>query len=528
MSKTPDHSQQSATQAALCGPQVPSPVSHEYTASTDSTAPPVGAFDPRGNQGRPKQWLTLQLAPERDYLHGRCDLVSFSPAGPSSVAVGLSRSVAKDRALEEQKPNGAEENEPYRLSEARWQAVLDNTTAVIYIKDTQGRYLLINRQFEALFHVTQEQVINKTDYDLFPVAMADAFRANDQMVFETRTPLEFEEVAPRDGECRTYISIKFALCDSAGMPCSVCGISTDITERKRAERKLVEANVELVAMIRELARSEEALRKALADLHVSHAELKATQLCLIQAGKMESVGVLAAGVAHEVKNPLQTILMGLAYLSKNITQNDPNLPMVLGDMRDAVKRADAIVRDLLYLSATRKLDIQSENLKEVIEHSLALVNYELTCARISVVREIATDASVRLDKAKMEQVFINLFMNAIHAMPEGGVLTVSTAAGSWRETALHPEGVSDRFNADDRVVVIEIRDNGVGIAEEKLSKIFEPFFTTKPTGVGTGLGLPITKQIIELHGGAIDIKPACDGGMRVRLMLKAESGGRHE
>jgi PAS domain S-box-containing protein len=383
---------------------------------------------------------------------------------------------------------------------------------------------LINRQFEDLFHVTRAQVVHKTDYDLFPEAMADAFRVNDQRVLETRAPLEFEEVAPRDGELRTYLSIKFPLCDSAGMPCAVCGISTDITERKRAETKLVEANAELLEMNEELGRSEEALRKALADLRASHEQLKATQLQLIQAEKMESVGALAAGVAHEVKNPLQTILMGLAYLSKHIPASDETLAMVLTDMRDAVKRADAIVRDLLYLSAAKQLEIQSEDLNAVIQHSLWLVNFELNRSRISLAPELAAGLPrVRLDKAKMEQVFINLFMNAIQAMPLGGTLSVKTHVARPNETAQRDE-MPGCFRADDVVVVANIQDTGMGIAEAKLPRIFEPFFTTKPTGVGTGLGLPVTKQIMDLHGGTIDIRPASNGGVRVTLMLRAENG----
>ncbi len=290
-------------------------------------------------------------------------------------------------------------------------------------------------------------------------------------------------------------------------------------------RQLVEANAELLETNEELARSEEALRKALADLQASHEQLKATQLQLIQAEKMESVGALAAGVAHEVKNPLQTILMGLAYLSKNIPSSDETLRMVLTDMRDAVIRADAIVRDLLYLSAAKQLEIQAEDLNAVIQHSLWLVNFELTRSRISLAPEWAADLPrVRLDKAKMEQVFINLFMNAIQAMPLGGILSVKTCAASLNER-MRPDGPTSCFRPDERVAVVEIQDTGMGIPEGKLPRIFEPFFTTKPTGVGTGLGLPVTKQIIDLHGGTIDIRPASTGGVQVTLMLKAENGG---
>ncbi len=124
-----------------------------------------------------------------------------------------------------------------RESEARLQAILDNSTAVIYVKDTQGRFVLVNREFEKLFHVTREQIIGKSDYDIFQKEMADAFQANDLKVIELGTPIEFEETAPHNGGVRTFISNKFPLYDSAGVPYALCGISTDITERKRAEER---------------------------------------------------------------------------------------------------------------------------------------------------------------------------------------------------------------------------------------------------------------------------------------------------
>jgi signal transduction histidine kinase len=299
-------------------------------------------------------------------------------------------------------------------------------------------------------------------------------------------------------------------------------------ERKRTEMSIVATNAELLQINHELTRSEEALRRALDELRASHEELKAAQLQLIQAEKMECVGTLAAGVAHEVKNPLQTILMGVAYLSKNIVVSDPNTSLVLTDIRDAVKRADAIVRDLLYLSSARQIEMKEENINAVLEHSLCFVNYDLTRSRVLVIRELANDLpTARVDRAKIEQVFINLFMNAIHAMPEGGKLYLRTRA--LDEGALRSDlpGIN-RFQSDDHIVMIDIEDTGCGVPKEKLSRIFEPFFTTKPNGVGTGLGLPVSKQIVDLHGGVISIRPGSNGGTKVTLVLKSEPESKHE
>ena len=125
--------------------------------------------------------------------------------------------------------------------EAQLDAILDNSAAVIYLKDRKGRFMLVNRRFEELFHVDRESVIGKTDHDLFPVYMADAFRANDRRVLKERRALELEETAPQDDGNHTYISVKFPLFDVTGEPYGVCGISTDITSRKRAEQELKES-----------------------------------------------------------------------------------------------------------------------------------------------------------------------------------------------------------------------------------------------------------------------------------------------
>ncbi|MGZ8898831.1 MAG: sensor histidine kinase [Limisphaerales bacterium] len=294
-------------------------------------------------------------------------------------------------------------------------------------------------------------------------------------------------------------------------------------ERKRIELKLIAANSELLKSNSDLARSEDALRRALQEIRASHQRLQSTQLQLIQAAKMECVGTLAAGVAHEVKNPLQTILMGLAYLAKNIVVDDDTIGLVLSDMRESVKRADAIVRDLIYLSAAQKIEMKPRDVNGVLEHSLMFVNYDLIRCRVLVKRELARDLPlVRLDEAKMEQVFINLFMNAIQAMPKGGDLFLRTRACRWVGASAGSDPLASKFQAGDVVAVIEIEDTGSGIHDEKLQKVFQPFFTTKPSGLGTGLGLPVSKQILDLHGGSIGLGHGTRGGVRATITLKAE------
>jgi signal transduction histidine kinase len=159
----------------------------------------------------------------------------------------------------------------------------------------------------------------------------------------------------------------------------------------------------------------------------------------------------------------------------------------------------------------------------VVEQSLSLVSHELTKYHVNEVRELSEDLPpIRLDRNKMEQVFVNIFLNAAHAMSEGGTLTIKTYAKQLTEV-IHNVGsrTADNFKVGETVVMAEVEDTGTGIPKDKLSEVFDPFFTTKATGKGTGLGLTVTKKIIDLHGGTIDIGNRKEGGARVTIMLKA-------
>jgi signal transduction histidine kinase len=276
--------------------------------------------------------------------------------------------------------------------------------------------------------------------------------------------------------------------DEAGRLVGYDGLVSDITEHKRAEE-----------------------------------ELQATQLQLIHAARFESVATLAAGVAHEVKNPLQTILMGLEYLANSLTGWNGESRLVLSDMRDAVTRANTIVRELLQLSAATDFEPKEEDLNSLVERSLSLINSEVIASRTAVVRQLGANLPrVRLDRSKMEQVFINLFINALQAMSQDGVLTVTTRHHRFSEDLKLSGPAFSQVKPGDLVVIAEVQDTGTGIAEADLPKIFDPFFTTKPAGIGTGLGLSVVNKIVDLHGGAIDVQNVPEGGVRVTLALKAE------
>jgi signal transduction histidine kinase len=194
-------------------------------------------------------------------------------------------------------------------------------------------------------------------------------------------------------------------------------------------------------------------------------------------------------------------------------------------MKEAIYRADSIARGLLEFSASHQLTVSPADLNGLIEETLRLVRHTFTEQKITFVKDLKPDLpKVHVDKNQIQQVFVNLIMNAVHAMPDGGQFTVRTYARQLTETT-HYEGSrkADRMWVGDLVVVAEFEDTGTGIPDEHLAKIFDPFFTTKPTGVGTGLGLPVSKRIIDLHGGNLDIRNKTESrGVRATITLKAK------
>src|SRR6516162_3935942 len=165
----------------------------------------------------------------------------------SDLANNLACGVAALRTQEERK----RVEEALRDSEQRLEDIIDNTTAVIFVKDLELRYLLVNREYERIHHIQRDQARGKTDFDIHPHDVAEALRANDRRVIEAGEPIQFEEAVPSDEGERLYVVAKFLLRDPQGKPYAVCGIATDITERKRAESEIRQLNASLERRVAE-------------------------------------------------------------------------------------------------------------------------------------------------------------------------------------------------------------------------------------------------------------------------------------
>lgn len=265
-----------------------------------------------------------------------------------------------------------------------------------------------------------------------------------------------------------------------------------------------------LAWNRALARKVRQRTKALEEAH-QH---------LMQAAKLESVGRLAAGVAHEVKNPLAIIQMGVDFLRTEVSP-DKDTRDVIHDMEDAIQRADGVIKGLLDFSRERQLNMRQTDLNQVLRESLKLVHYELSHHNISVEQALsATLPPVNADPDKLKQVFINLFMNAIQAIGRDGKISVTSEFSRWKKGLGKWQEGGGKFGPNDKVIIIHVEDTGPGIDPAKVGKVFDPFFTTKPVGQGTGLGLSVCRTIIELHGGEISLRNRDGGGAIVELIFQ--------
>jgi two-component system NtrC family sensor kinase len=263
--------------------------------------------------------------------------------------------------------------------------------------------------------------------------------------------------------------------------------------------QLRDANEQIVAWAKTL---EDRVAEKTAELQQAHNHA-------LRFEKMASIGKMAAVVAHEINNPLSGILTYAKLLRKWVDRGEAAdekraetaqcLELIAGESR----RCGDLVKNLLAFSRTSAVNIQPNDVNGVIERALRLVQHQLELGNIHLQLELATNLAPALcDAPQMEQVMLALIQNAIDAMPKGGNLWLAT-----RTSTLNPE------------IEIEVRDDGTGIPQDILPQIFEPFLTTKESGHGVGLGLAISRSIIEQHNGRIEVQSEAGKGTRFSLTL---------
>lgn len=241
-----------------------------------------------------------------------------------------------------------------------------------------------------------------------------------------------------------------------------------------------------------------------ADLQQRMDELQRTQAQLVQSAKMAAIGELAAGVAHELNNPLTSILGFAELVFKNIKADDP-IRDDLQVISDETRRARDIVRGLLDFSQQVTAPQEKADINQVLRETVALVRQQIKNHHVQLMESYARGLPrLMLSANRMKQVFLNLITNALHAMPEGGTLAVTT----------------ERVEGE---VAIRIADTGVGIPAENLSRIFDPFFTTRPVGQGTGLGLAVSLGIVREHEGRITVESEVGMGSRFTVWLPVDA-----
>lgn len=413
-----------------------------------------------------------------------------NPRGQIIGTMGISRDITSEKQAEL-----ALEREKKLLS-----TILNVLPDNLFVNDAQGRYLMSNPAHIKEMGIADEaRIVGKTVFDFFPQEIAQKLSEQDDKVrSDSKGIYNFEEFRPKNPihEDRWLLTSKVPFKDPVTNETLLVGISRDITEQKQNQVKLEKAIL----------------------------ELRKTQKELIEAEKLKIVGRLAAGVAHEVKNPLNIILMAADTLCEEGIE-EVERQELCQEIRKAVQKANNVIFELLDFSAARELQLDYHSLNEVVRTSIALVRHRVLKSKVSLHTDLDDGLpDIPLDPQKMEQVLINLIFNAVNAMPEGGRIDIKTSMekiGNEADTA--NSLLIERFRIGDKSVTLSVSDTGIGIDKDNLSKVFEPFFTTGPNGKSSGLGLMVTKNIIERHHGVLTLRNRQHGGIEAKIYLHPET-----
>jgi len=345
----------------------------------------------------------------------------------------------------------------------RFRQFIDSAHDLISIKDLDGRYQVVNQATADFLGVSIEECVGEKIDGIAGPKIAGLVVGHDREVIEQKRAITYDEMLPHRGREHYYNTVRFPLFDYLGDVVGVCTISRDVTNEKALQREL------------------------------RHAD------------KLAAIGKLAAGVAHEINNPLTGVLAFAEDLLSEAADGDPRAEDYRVIIRETL-RCRGIVRNLLDFSRQSQPRFRRCDLNAVAERTLALIERLATFKDIRVRRTLSDDlAPIRGDAGQLQQVVLNLLVNAAEKMPEGGTLRIETGT---LDDGLHG--------------YLTVSDRGTGIPQEILDRVFEPFFSTKQST--HGLGLAVSWGIVERHGGRIEAGNRDGGGAYFRVILPAYGG----
>lgn len=366
--------------------------------------------------------------------------------------------------------------------------LVDHLPDAVYAKDTAGRKTLANPpDVRNTGAASEAEVLGKTDFELFPRELAERYHTDDLYVLQTGQPiLNREESIPRpDGAQGWQLTSKVPLPDSAGKVVGLVGIGHDITERKQAAQELQNYAEQLQDLVAERTR---ALEKA--------------QERLLRQTRLATLGQIAGSIAHELRTPLGAIKNATYLINMLREPSDETLEEPIAILNQEVATSDRIITSLLDYARPQRPHRQLIEVAPIVEHALQRLQPPPT---VQVEAHVDGDLSpIIADATHLEQVFGNLLLNALQAMPEGGRLTVRAehcaALPNIESPGFLPEHATDGGTG---WIVVSVGDTGAGIPPENLEHLFEPLFTTKTTGIG--LGLALVKLLTQANGGGIAV-----------------------
>ena len=350
-------------------------------------------------------------------------------------------------------------------------SIFEGTGDALFIKDLEGRYVIANQTFADILGLTLERVSGKSADQLVDSATAKRLAQQDRAVAESGRGQSFEYDLTVKDRPRTFLTTKAPHRDANGKTIGIIGVVRDITEYRAMEERLR------------------------------------------QSQKMEAIGTLAGGVAHDFNNILM-VISGYSSVLADALASDPKLRGHIEQIQKASERAAALTRQLLAFSRKQSIQPVPLNLNSVVSGIEKLL-HRLISENITIATQLSPElGTVLADAGQIEQVILNLAVNAHDAMPEGGRFTLETKNVEFADSATAPNHLKPG-----RYVEFVVTDTGIGMGMEVQAQVFEPFFTTKPAGKGTGLGLSTVYGIVQQANGHVTFTSRPGDGTTFRIYL---------